>query len=78
MSDFWRVMKDCMEEDPIITMFILLLIAGCIVSWIAFCIVYPSLILFTVAIFAITFGLWKFCEWMVSKSVKNDNHNKRN
>ena len=71
-------MKDFMDECPILAMFVLLLIAGCIVSWIAFCIVYPSLILFTVAIFATTFGLWKFCEWMVSKSVKSDNHNKHN
>lgn len=72
MSDFWRAMKDCMEEDPIITMLILLVISVCMIFWIVLCIAYPSLILFTAIAFATTFGLWKFCEWMVSKSVKND------
>ena len=67
MSDFWRVMKDCMEENPIITMLILLVVSGGMVSWIMYCIAYPPLILFTIIIFATTFGLWKFCEWMVSK-----------
>lgn len=72
MSDFWYIMKDFMDECPILAMFILLLIAVCMVSWIAFCIVYPSLILCTIIVFVTTFGLWKFCEWMISKSVKND------
>lgn len=78
MSNFWYIMKDFMDECPILAMFVLLLIAGCMVFWIALCIVHPLLILFTVAVFATTFGLWKFCEWMVSKSVKSDNWNKRN
>ena len=31
MSNFWYIMKDFMDECPILAMFVLLLIAGCMV-----------------------------------------------
>lgn len=70
MSDFWNDMKDCMDEDPIPTMLILFAVAVAMVTWIMCCIACPPLILFTIIVFATTFGLWKFCEWMISKNVK--------
>lgn len=72
MSDFWNFMKDCMDEDPISIVIVLFGIAGIMAIWIMCCIVCPSLILFTIIVFVTTFGLWKFCEWMISKNVKSD------
>lgn len=72
MSDFWYIMKDFMDECPILAMFVLLIIAGCMIYWIVLCILCPSLILFTIIAFATAFGLWKFCKWMISKNVKSD------
>lgn len=72
MSDFWNEVKDCIDEDPIPTMLILFVVAVAIVYTIMFCIACPSFILFIIIVFATTFGLWKFCKWMISKNVKSD------
>lgn len=72
MSDFWNDMKDCMNDDPIPTMLVLFAASLVMVAWIMCCIAHPSLIVFTIIVFLMTFGLWKFCEWIISKSVKND------
>lgn len=72
MSDFWNFIKDCMDEDTISMAVVLFGIAVIIVIWIMCCIACPPLILFTIIVLVTTFGLWKFCEWMISKNVKSD------
>lgn len=72
MSDFLNDMKDCMNDNPIPTMLVLFAASVEIVTWIICCIAHPSLIVFTIIVFLMAFGLWKFCEWIISKSVKND------
>lgn len=72
MSDFWNEVKDCMDEDPIPTMLVLFAVGVAIVYTIMFCIACPSFILFIIIAFATTFGLWKFCKWMISKNVKKE------
>lgn len=72
MSDFWNDVKGCMDEDPIPTMLVLFAAAVAIVYTIMFCIACPSFILFIIIVFATTFGLWKFCKWMISKNIKSD------
>lgn len=67
MYDFWYALKLMMEEHPWLSIFIFLIVAFALVTWVMYCIVCPSLIIFTAIILAVTFGLWKFCKWMSSK-----------
>lgn len=72
MYDFWYALKLMMEEHPWLSIFIFLIVAFAVVTWIMYCIVSPSLIIFTVIILVVAFGLWKFCKWMISKHVEDD------